>query len=350
MASKKKHTQDSVPKPPKPGTKSVIDTSIRNKIYVERVAAGISEDIRAKATSIALHDINWFSKDKEEQVNELFSAMGDLIPQLAALADYQSEFTAKFLEAITRNVEIKSLKAGKAFEEAMTAPMEATGTLVDTFVEGWAQSEVDAVGQMIVEGYRNGWTSSEIEQAIRGTKEANYADGVVARIGRNVDAVVRTVVQHVSQTAMTSTWADNADIIDYVRCVATLDGNTTPECRSLDGQEFPLGEAPQFPLHINCRTVTVPVVKDKYAFLDEGATRSSLDGYVPASQTYYEWLDEQSVAFQDDVLGPTRGQLFRDGGLSPEKFARLNVGRNYKPLTLDEMRAREPHAFERAGL
>jgi SPP1 gp7 family putative phage head morphogenesis protein len=348
--SKKKQSTDGVPAPPKPGTKSVIDTSIRNKVYVEQVAAGISEGVQAKAAHIALHEIDWYSDNKKKQINQLFAAMDDVLPQLAALADYQSEFTAAFLKKMTRDVEIQSLEAGAAYEEAMTTPMVATDNLISTFLKDWAQSEVDVVGQMVVEGYRNGWTNDEIAQAIRGTRAAEYSDGVVARIGRNANMVVRTVVQHVSQTAMTATWANNADVIDKVRCVATLDGNTTPECRSLDGQEFDLGSAPQFPLHIGCRTVTVPVAKDEYAFLDEGATRSALDGPVSASDTYYDWLSDQPVAFQDDVLGATRGQLFRNGGLSPEKFARLNVGRNFKPLTLDQMRAKEPHAFEKAGL
>jgi len=52
--------------------------------------------------------------------------------------------------------------------------------------------------------------------------------------------------------------------------------------------------------------------------LHTGATRFSrgADGdakYVPADMTYYEWLKTQPKEFQDDVLGKTRGKLFREG-------------------------------------
>jgi len=71
---------------------------------------------------------------------------------------------------------------------------------------------------------------------------------------------------------------------------------------------------------------------------------------VDAKQSYYDWLKTQDEHFQIDALGPTRAKLFRNGGLSAERFAQLNLGTNFEPLTLAEMRKLEPKAFERAGL
>jgi hypothetical protein len=71
---------------------------------------------------------------------------------------------------------------------------------------------------------------------------------------------------------------------------------------------------------------------------------------VPASQSYYAWLKTQPAAFQDSVIGPTRGALFRRGGLSAQRFAELQLGKNFKPIDLDAMRKLEPVAFERAGI
>lgn len=48
------------------------------------------------------------------------------------------------------------------------------------------------------------------------------------------------------------------------------------------------------------------------------------------------------------MLGKTRGKLFRDGGMSVEKFKSLQLDKNFTPLTLDEMRKIEPLGFERA--
>ena len=69
-------------------------------------------------------------------------------------------------------------------------------------------------------------------------------------------------------------------------------------------------------------------------------------GTVPAKQTYSEFFAEQSKAFQDDVLGPTRAKLFRDGNLKLSKF----VNRNGDELTLAQLVRRDRQAFIDAGL
>lgn len=85
-----------------------------------------------------------------------------------------------------------------------------------------------------------------------------------------------------------------------------------------------------------------------------GATRVSVgeDGpqQVRADLSYYEWLKQQPAAFQDKAIGPIRGKLFREGGLSVERFAELQLDRNFAPLTLEQMKMLERLAFERAGL
>jgi hypothetical protein len=69
-------------------------------------------------------------------------------------------------------------------------------------------------------------------------------------------------------------------------------------------------------------------------------------GEVPKDVTYQDWLRKQSVSFQDEVLGPTRAQLFRDGGMTLDRFVD-NSGHEY---TLDQLRQRDPAAFKRADL
>ncbi len=41
-------------------------------------------------------------------------------------------------------------------------------------------------------------------------------------------------------------------------------------------------------------------------------------------------------------------KLFREGGLSIELFSELQLDRNFSPLTLVQMHALEPLAFEKA--
>lgn len=69
-------------------------------------------------------------------------------------------------------------------------------------------------------------------------------------------------------------------------------------------------------------------------------------GQVPAATTYQEWLTKQPTAFQDQVLGPKRGALFRKGELTLTQF----VDRFGNSLTLEQLKELYPAAWARAGL
>ena len=58
---------------------------------------------------------------------------------------------------------------------------------------------------------------------------------------------------------------------------------------------------------------------------------------VNADVSYYDWLKSQPAAFQDDVLGKTKGAIFRNAGLSTEQFKAATVDRYGNPLTIEQM-------------
>ena len=118
---------------------------------------------------------------------------------------------------------------------------------------------------------------------------------------------------------------------------------------SIDQTIIPL-DGPKPPYHWRCRTTVIPVLKDEFAREIPGSTRPSVgpDGaeQVNSKTSYAEWLARQPAAFQKDVLGPARYELFSKGELSIDRF----VDDDGKTLTLKQLREREPMAFERAGL
>lgn len=365
----RKGSDDVLPKDVTRPSRAVSDTATRHQVYLERVGTGtttlVMEDARKlvdiTADSILGLDVDLSELDTDElaelidglrkdQIETMLAALDKLSTQLAELADYEGVFSVKSLAARVRGVKIKSLKAGAVYESALARPIPATGALLEPFIKTWSENQIKAVNGVVGRAYTNGWTNQQAVQALRGTKRLNYADGMIQNIGRNVEAVVRTSIQHVANAARQEVWARNSDVVTGYQFIATLDGNTTQICRSLDKQKFKLGEGPQPPLHIRCRSTTVPVVAEEFDFLDEGRTRSSETGPVSAKQTYYDWLKNQPAAFQADAIGPTRAKLLRDGGLTSEEFSRLNLNRRFEPMTLDEMRKAEPRAFERAGL
>lgn len=106
------------------------------------------------------------------------------------------------------------------------------------------------------------------------------------------------------------------------------------------GHTVPWGDGPGR-LHFNCRSVSVPVLKSWRELgidADEAppGTRASMDGQVPADMTYAQWFARQSAARQDEIVGAKRGELYRAGKLTFDKFTD-DKGRW---LSLDELRAR----------
>ena len=73
-------------------------------------------------------------------------------------------------------------------------------------------------------------------------------------------------------------------------------------------------------------------------------TRASMDGQVAEAETYQTWLKKKSPAFQDDVLGPTRGKLFREG-MTLDRF----VDQSGKEYTLKQLRSKDARTSKKAS-
>jgi hypothetical protein len=121
-------------------------------------------------------------------------------------------------------------------------------------------------------------------------------------------------------------YVNNSALLEGYEWVATLDGSTTLVCAGRDGNIYPIGTgAPTPPAHWGCRSTTVPVVKEQFdAGRDVSGTRpakgSSGAKNVSGKTTYSDWLHRQKAGFQDEVLGPGRGKLFREHDLPVSTF------------------------------
>ena len=280
-----------------------------------------------------------------------------LLLDLETYADHEAKFSAGALDAATTfDAIVPSVTQIRA--AILSTPLSVKGSgrgqLLKPWLDAWTQSEIRAANGVLRRGAFEGKTNQAIISELRGSHLRNYHDGLLNVTARHAEAVVRTAVAHVASVARDETAAANSDIIKAEKWLATLDKRTCPRCASLDGHQFPVGKGPSTPLHISCRCVRIPVLNDEFAYLQAGRTRASKGAeggkQVASDLSYYDWLKTQPANFQDQAIGPTRAKLLRDGGLSAEQFAKLNVDKNFSPMTLLEMRAAEPIAFKRAGL
>lgn len=349
----------------------LTDIAVRRQVLLERFKAAevrkftpilrkIDEEIRRQLSGDRLTD---FRRARlEAQLAALKSALkghyaeytdqltGDLRALATDTAAYEKGMLATY---VPRTI---SAPAPQQLWAAVTAnPLTMTGAnggqILETFMTAWGEGDAEMVANTVRVGYALGETNDQIINRIRGQAALSYSDGVLAKSRHHAEAVARTAIQHVANSARAEVWAANDDIIDEYQWVSTLDSRTTPLCRDRDGKKFPVGKGPLPPAHPNCRSTTVAVIKGDFGkLLEEESERASVNGPVPANETYYDWLKRQDSGFQDLALGPTRGKLFRDGGLSVERFGALQLGKNFEPMTLEQMRKLSPKAFAKAGI
>jgi SPP1 gp7 family putative phage head morphogenesis protein len=264
------------------------------------------------------------------------------------------------------------------FSTALT-PADLRELVTDAMIQGhasaawWAKQGQDLQHRFAAQirmGVANGETNNQLVQRIRGTStgrsETMTIDGlnsdVPAYVGGIMDAstseatgLVRTAVQTISNNIHQSVFEDNADVLNGIQWLSVLDGRTTQQCRALSGGTWsfdgsPIKNSPVKipypgppPIHWNCRSTIIPLVKSwsqlagrripGLSDLPE-ATQASMDGQVAGDLTYEGWLESKPVAFQKDVLGDAKWQLWNSGKLTLSQM----IDQSGNPLTIGELR------------
>lgn len=297
------------------------------------------------------------------QLQLFTSVLPAQVPVAAAVsAETVAGAALQAVSGIGSTLETALATVEQVYAAAMARPFQ--GKLLSEWIDNLEEQRAIRVRDAIRIGFVENATNDEIIKKIRGTRANGYEDGIIQIDRRNAEAVVRTAVQHTAGFVRDRFHEANSDILESVQWSSTLDTRTSEICRVRDGLEYeavshkPVGHHVPWlggpgRAHWQCRSCSVPVVKgwgDLGSDVDvagfDGGTRASMDGQVAEETTYAQWLEKQSAARQDQVLGASRGKLLREGGLSVEKFSN-NRGRW---LSLDELRASDAAAFRKAGL
>lgn len=269
-------------------------------------------------------------------------------------------FTKVVPDQVLVQVSLNTVNLAQVREIALARPFQ--GRLLKEWMGDLEASRATKIRDGIRIGMVEGQTTDQIVRGIMGTKAQGYADGIVERSRRDVETMVRTAISHTAQGAREAYYKANDDIVAEVRWLSTLDNKTSAPCRlrdrlvyTNDAKHDPVGHKVPWlsgpgKLHFNCRSTSMPIIASYEALrlskgLPEG-TRASMDGQVPKSTNYGDWIKGQSAERQDEVLGPARGKLLRDGGLELGAF----YNDRGKFLTLEQLRERDAKAFSKAGL
>lgn len=355
------------------------DRETRHSVYLERYKSGLArrmldilrdanESLRDQlTTTLARIDpgedrndirrveglIQQITRTRIRELGAISPALEAELRELVRMeATFQTGLLASTVPAVVLEyVTIAAPVAEQIYAAATARPFE--GRLLSEALSEFAEADAARIKRTIRDGYVTAQTNRDIIRSLLGTRAQNGRDGALFTSARGVEALTRTAVQHYASVARMETFRGNL-LVKAVKFSATLDGKTIPICRGLDRRVWPVN-APAIrvpPLHYRCRSGLVPVTKSWRELgvpIDEISVgqRASMNGVVPADLSYGDWLRGQDAAFQDTVMGKTKGALFRRGDLPMDKFVDMGTGR---PWTLDDLRRREPEAFRRAGL
>lgn len=340
------------------------DAATRHQVYVQRFGTGqtnravkfIRKAINSAKDSVrnglSQYATARYNRQIETLRKDLQAIYGDMSEQqlldLGEFAEYEYKFNSSFLGKLLK----ASVKLNQPSSETISAyvladPLEMyvgasrkRYSIASALAQFGDKKAADIISEIGI-GHSLGETQRQIIRRLTSLGVSHE---------EQAGALVNTVTNHVSASARSKQLQDNDDILKGKQDIATLDSRTTPFCRSIDHRIVPL-DGPSPPYHFRCRTSQIPVLKDEYVREIPGSVRPAVgeDGaqQVSSKTTYGEWLARQPAAFQREVLGDKRYQLFSKGELTIDRFVDGETGRQY---TLNQLKELEPHAFELAGL
>lgn len=307
----------------------ILNALTRHQIFVLRYARGREREAEDFVSTLLLSIISRledepmteFNRNRlQEQARDYYQYL------LASNAEFAESFIGEMREFAGYEAGFNARTASKnlAVDFSRVSPLQleqaifgdilnlepSRGYTIRGMLDQFGREGANLVVSQIRDSIALGETNDQLISKIR---------ALVPMQQRKAATIARTVTNHVAVQARNATMKENDDVIEGYEWVATLDSRTSLICSARDGVIYrDFDKDPKPPAHFNCRSTITMVVNPEYDLgRDIKGTRpskgSSGTKQVSANLTYDGWLRRQSKAFQDQVLGPSRASMFRDG-------------------------------------
>lgn len=341
----------------------IQDAITRHQIFLLRYSSG-----RAKEAAEYIDRISSFIDEKlaDQELNSLNYArlrrFQDEVQNFSneVLSDLEEKIVQDAVDLTSQETDWNVGNFGTLIGELITPP-----DTLDAQLAVFA-SAILATGGLNIRQSANRFRKNKLSQINQNISDSvtlrESNEQVVSRVNtlsqlqkKQAGVLLQTLSNHVSVQTRNIVMSENIGLFDGYEWVAVLDSRTSLVCASRDGKIYPLSDNPEIspkpPAHFNCRSTITPKVKAGYEDRVKKPNPRTAKGAkgetkVRQTTTYESWLKRQPASFQDEVLGKTRGKLFRRGGLEISKF----VDFSGRPITLDELRKLEPEVFNRVKL
>ena len=330
------------------------------------------ESVRQQIESIEHHGIQNAVSILQGTATELAQITGQHTAQmLEAVLDNERSIRRKSLKSTLTDTEIKNMLDYKPFVDGKT---------IQQWFGDLEYKISSRIFQSVQKGIVEGMALHSIMQTVRGID--GFKPGIVKTNRQSAEILARTTINAVANQSRLEMFRANADAIDGVQWLATLDHRTCLICGSHDGkiwtkEKFYEVKVP--PAHPNCRCVLIPYIdigdagirpaeaenfdllakkkydanphaKEKYHELSHEYRRKlryatmetflQQTGNSPYRQvkgdiTFADYLKTQPESFQREWLGKMRFELYQSGKLSLDQMVHPNSG--FK-RTIEELR------------
>lgn len=332
-------------------TDILSDLAITRSLVLQRVSNGLSSNV-ASAYQEIIDDITNAVKTADEitlknmrvTISELKSRVAPDIDfvktDLTDLAKTEAGYVMASTNAVVGIDIFSKIVPDKTLENIYKTSLIEGATIKD-----WFSSLEKSMQTDLERGIKLGVSIGETNYDL-----AKRVDGVLNKGKAHAMAITRTSVATVSNQARQAVWEDNDDVIKGYEHLSTLDSKTSFVCSSRDGAMWDTdgkglnaqGRKNRYqvpPLHFNCRSTLVPVLKSWEELgidgLDEipRGTRSSLDGQISSGTNFEKWIGGKDATFQKKYLGAGRYELWKSGKIT---FSDL-VNQQGRTLNMSEL-------------
>lgn len=211
-------------------------------------------------------------------------------------------------------------------------PSAATPTDQSTTGADWWQRQADGLVQRLSDtltvSVAQEETLTQMVQRVRGTQANGFKDGVMGKAKLDATRLLTTQTSNALAESRAAVAERNASRVILIH-TSILDSRTSYICLSRNGLKYdssthdPVGHDIPYlsgiPYHPNCRSSWTTALED---------------GGPVKQESTDSWLRRQSIAVQNEILGPGRAVRFRAGTLSATDLIAASSGR---ALTLEEL-------------
>lgn len=327
----------------------IIDASAANQIHLRRYITGqvakvlsLFESFDAKLAKLLRNHIRIGMEIGSQAYTDMVRAITGLRSDLMSSLLDESRSTSSDLAPIEHNREWDVLTAAavgfgrrpkrSTISDILAIPFASGASSAATMVEWIKQlkiADMRRITDALTLGLVNQDTKDTLLARIIGTSKNSFRDGVVAVSRHNARALTTTLLTHVSRAAREFLWRLTPGVVGAMWS-SILDEKTSLICLSRNGHVVmfgrnkppngaillsPPGARP--PAHPHCRSMMTALRK----------------GPLPTRRSTFDWLSSQPSAFQDDLLGVARGEMFRRGSVTLSGF----VDQSGKTITLDQL-------------